>query len=111
MQFSRKQKVKEPDVTVDEDVVAQMSKFRYIELAIQINKEIDEYVMHQIQDGLLKQRATISILFDKRCLTRLKDIASTMMQSDKPCCMGLSVGQLKYIYEHMMEEAEMRMLR
>lgn len=44
----------ELDVTIDEDVVAQMSKFRFIELAIQINKEINEYVIHIIQDGLLK---------------------------------------------------------
>ena len=61
-----------PEVTIGQDVIACMTKFKYLGSVIQSNEEIKDDVTHQIQAGWLKWRATTMILCEKKFLTRLK---------------------------------------
>ena len=70
--FSGKESIGEPEVTVGGEVVACMSKFKYLGSVIQSNGEIDGDVTNRIQAGWLKWRAATGVLCDKKFPSRLK---------------------------------------
>ena len=51
--FSRTSPKREPEVTIGEQVVASMTKFKYLGLIIHTNGEIDRDITHRIRAGWL----------------------------------------------------------
>ncbi|XP_057543262.1 uncharacterized protein LOC130821491 [Amaranthus tricolor] len=70
--FSGIESIGESEVTIEGDVVACMSKFKYLGSVIQSDGKIDRDVTHRIQAGWLKWRAATGVLCDKKFPSRLK---------------------------------------
>ena len=59
-------------MTIEGEVVACTSKFKYLGSVIQSNVEIDGNVTNRIQVGWLKWRAATRVICDKKFSRRLK---------------------------------------
>ena len=70
--YSGRNLIVEPEVTISEEVIACTTKFRYLGSIIQSNGEIDEDVTHRIQMDELKWRAETRVLCDRKSPSRLK---------------------------------------
>ena len=92
------------------EVVACMSKFRYMGSVIQSNGEIDGDVTNRIRAGWLKWRATTWVLCDKKFLRILK--GKLYRVAIRPTLLyGTKCWPVKKTVEHKMEVTEIRMLR
>uniref|UniRef100_A0A0A9CRE5 Reverse transcriptase domain-containing protein n=1 Tax=Arundo donax TaxID=35708 RepID=A0A0A9CRE5_ARUDO len=63
----------EKEVNLDGQVVPQKNTFRYLELMLQKNNDIDEDVSHRIKAGWMKWHQASGVLYDKRVTQKLKD--------------------------------------
>ena len=93
-----------PDVTIEEDVVASRTKFKYLGSIIQNDGEIDGDVTHCIQAGWLKWRSATGVLCDKKFPIRLK--GKFYRVAIRPALLyGIECWSVKKIHEQKMEMA------
>ncbi|XP_035838805.1 uncharacterized protein LOC110908170 [Helianthus annuus] len=97
-------------ITIEGQVVPQVTKFKYLGSFVQKDGEIDSDVAHRIQVGWCKWRVATGVLCDKRFPTKLKGkfyrvaVRSAMLYGTE--CWATKKTQMR-----KMEVAEIRMLR
>ena len=97
-------------MTIGEEDVACMTKCGYLGSIIQRSGEIDRKVSHQIQEDLLKWRATTGVLCDRKFSSRLK--SKFYRVAIRPSLFyETDCWPVKKTFEYKIEVAEMLMLR
>ncbi|XP_076895759.1 uncharacterized protein LOC143548189 [Bidens hawaiensis] len=59
-------------ITIEDQVVPHITKFKYLGSFVQSNGEIDSNITHRIQAGWCRWKAAIGVLCDKRFPSKLK---------------------------------------
>ena len=100
--FNGTKPIDEPEVTIRGEVVAYKTKFRYLGLVIQSNREIDGDVTNRIQAGWIKWRATTGVLCDRKFSSRVK--GKFYGVAIRPAMLyGTEYWPVKKMFEHKME--------
>ena len=108
--FSRTTPVGEPEVSIGEAVVKCTTKYKYLGLIIQRDREIDGDVNHCIQASWIKWRAATAVLCERKFPSRLK--GKFYWAAIRPALLyGNECWPVKKSFEYKMEVKEMRMLR
>ena len=108
--FSGTSQIGEPEVTIDEEVVASTTMFKYLGSIIPSNGQVDGDVTHRIQASWLKWQAATGVLCDRKFPSRLK--GKFYRGAIRPALLyGTECWSVKKTFEHNMEVTEMRMLR
>ena len=97
-------------MTIGGEVVACMSKFKYLGSVIQSNGEIDADVTNRIQAGWLKRRVATEVLCDKKFPRRLKG-KFYRVAIKLALLYGTKCWPIKKVFEQRMKVIEMSMLR
>ena len=95
---------------IEEKVINQTNKFRYLGSMLQSNGDIDEDVTSRISTGWMKWRQASGVLCDKRITNKLKGkFYRTVV---RPATLyGAECWALKKKHEQSLHVSEMRMLR
>ena len=97
-------------ITIDDQVVPQTTKFKYLGSYVQKDGEIDSDVTHRIQVGWCRWRAATGVLCDKRFPAKLK--GKFYRVAIRPAMLyGTECWAIKRTQARKLEVAEMRMLR
>ena len=97
-------------ITIEGQVVPEVSKFKYLGSFIQSDGELDSDVAHCIQAGWCRWRAATGILCDKRFPARLKGKFYRVVV--RPAMLyGTDCWAIKKTQARKLKVAEMRMLR
>ncbi|XP_078167143.1 uncharacterized protein LOC144561913 [Carex rostrata] len=98
------------DVTLAGQVVPKKDTFRYLELMLQSDGEIDEYVSHRIRAGWIKWQQASGILYDRKVSQKLKGKFHRM--TIRPAILyGAECWATKKQHIQKISVAEMRMLQ
>lgn len=108
--FSKRQTSDDVEVKMGEDVIPQVSKFKYLGSILQNDGEIHEDVTHRIQAGWLKWRKASGVLCDRKVPIKLK--GKFYRTAIRPAILyGSECWAIKGHQETKVGVAEMRMLR
>jgi Reverse transcriptase (RNA-dependent DNA polymerase) len=108
--FSKVQVDSELVVKLGEDIIPQVTKFRYLGSIVQSDGEINEDITHRIQAGWLKWRKASGVICDRKMPKKLK--GKFYRTAIRPAMLyGSECWALKGQQEKKLGVAEMRMLR
>jgi hypothetical protein len=97
-------------ITIQGQVVPQVTRFKYLGSFVQKDGDIDSDVTHRIQAGWCRWRAATGVLCDKRFPNKLK--GRFYRTAIRPAMLyGTECWAIKKTHARKMEVAEMRMLR
>ncbi|KAJ0888605.1 putative reverse transcriptase domain-containing protein [Helianthus annuus] len=97
-------------ITIEDQLVPQVTKFKYLGSFVQRDGGIDSDVTHRIQAGWCRWRAASGVLCDRRFPTKLK--GKFYRVAVRPAMLyGTDCWAIKKTQVRKMEVAEMRMLR
>ncbi|XP_021992157.1 uncharacterized protein LOC110888973 [Helianthus annuus] len=96
-------------ITIEDQLVPQATKFKYLGSFVQRDGDIDSDVTHRIQAGWCRWRAASGVLCDRRFPTKLK--GKFYRVAVRPAMLyGTDCWAIKKTQARKMEVAEMRML-
>ncbi|KAI3814008.1 hypothetical protein L1987_18747 [Smallanthus sonchifolius] len=108
--FSGVNEVEDVQITIEGQVVPQVTKFKYLESYVQRDGDIDSDVAHRVQAGWCRWKAATGVLCDRRFPPKLK--GKFYRVSVRPAMLyGTDCWAIKKTHARKMEVAEMRMLR
>ena len=108
--FSKRQVDSDLEVKIGEDIIPQVTKFRYLGSIVQSDGEINDDIMHRIQAGWLKWRKASGVICDRKVPKKLK--GKFYRTAIRPAMLyGSECWALKGQQEKKLGVAEMRMLR
>ncbi|XP_022013961.1 uncharacterized protein LOC110913437 [Helianthus annuus] len=97
-------------ITIEDQLVPEATKFKYLGSFVQRDCDIDSDVTHRIQAGWCRWRATSGVLCNRRFPTKLK--GKFYRVAVRPAMLyGTDCWAIKKTQARKMEVAEMRMLR
>ncbi|XP_076921566.1 uncharacterized protein LOC143583021 [Bidens hawaiensis] len=100
----------EIQITIEDQVVPWVTKFKYLGSFVQSDREIDSNVAHRVQVGWSKWKEATGVLCDKRFPNRLK--GKFYRVAVRPVMLyGTDCWAIKKSHARKLEVAEMRMLR
>ncbi|KAM7490942.1 hypothetical protein LguiA_033863 [Lonicera macranthoides] len=108
--FSKRRSTTNLEVKVGDNVIPQVTRFKYLGSIIQEDGEIEGDVNHRIQAGWLKWRKASGVLCDKKVPLKLK--GKFYRTAVRPAMLyGTECWAVKSQHENKLSVAEMRMLR
>jgi hypothetical protein len=90
--FSKKRSISSLEVKVGDHIIPQVTWFKYLGSIVQIDREIEGDVDHQIQAGWLKWRRAPGVLSDTKAPIKLKGKFNRTAE-DRRWCTGQGFGR------------------